>query len=154
MGRQASSERKKTYYQGGSAVKGGGGRKIIHPSKGWGSHTQLSTHHSLLQSFLKKTDLAIVIPALITPRLDYCTVLYMGLPLKRVKKLQFVQNAATRLLSGMGYRCHNHPSPERLILAAHFFWAQFRELGLTFEILNGCLGPGNFDCLPLYCIAC
>lgn len=35
-----------------------------------------------LCSYLAKKDLASVTHALVTPRLDYCNVLYMGLPLK------------------------------------------------------------------------
>ena len=38
--------------------------------------------------FLEMSNLATVTHALVTSRLDYCNVLYVGLPLKSVRKLQ------------------------------------------------------------------
>ena len=38
--------------------------------------------------------------ALVASRLDYCTALYMELPLKLLRKLELVQNAADVLSSG------------------------------------------------------
>ena len=52
--------------------------------------------------YLDRDSLATVIHALITSRLDYCNVLYVGLPLKMVRKLQLLQNRTTRLLTGTG----------------------------------------------------
>ncbi|KAF7238280.1 Raftlin, partial [Varanus komodoensis] len=48
--------------------------------------------------YLDKHCLAVVIHALVTSWLDYCNVLYVGLPLKMVRMLQLVQNRAARLL--------------------------------------------------------
>uniref|UniRef100_A0A803TEQ2 Transmembrane serine protease 4 n=1 Tax=Anolis carolinensis TaxID=28377 RepID=A0A803TEQ2_ANOCA len=45
-----------------------------------------------LQPYLKKPDSATVVHALVTSRLDYCSTLYVGLPLKVARKLQLVQN--------------------------------------------------------------
>ena len=53
-----------------------------------------------LRPFLEKSDLATVTHALVTSRLDYCNVFYVGLPLKSVQKLQLVQRAAARVLTG------------------------------------------------------
>uniref|UniRef100_A0A803THC7 Reverse transcriptase domain-containing protein n=1 Tax=Anolis carolinensis TaxID=28377 RepID=A0A803THC7_ANOCA len=53
-----------------------------------------------LRPFLKKSDLAIVVHALVTSLLDYCNALYLRLPLKMAQKLQLVQRAAARLITG------------------------------------------------------
>lgn len=47
-----------------------------------------------------------MIQAQVTSRLDYCSVLYMGLPLHLIQKLQLVQNATARLLMGTDYHQH------------------------------------------------
>lgn len=43
-------------------------------------------------------DQATVVYAFITSKLGYCNALYVGLPMGLARKLQLVQNAATRLL--------------------------------------------------------
>ena len=64
----------------------------------------------------------------------------MGLPLKLTQKLQVVQNAAVRLLSGA--RKYHHISP--ILAALHWlpirFHIDFKVLMLTYKSLN-CLGP-------------
>ncbi len=55
---------------------------------------------SRLKSSLSFQDLEIVIHAFITSRLDYCNSLYVGLPQSSLSRLQMVQNAAARLLTG------------------------------------------------------
>nr|GFC52549.1 hypothetical protein [Tanacetum cinerariifolium] len=52
-----------------------------------------------LRPYLDRADLATVTHALVTSRLDYCNALYVGLPLKTVRKLQLVQNAAARVVA-------------------------------------------------------
>ncbi len=49
---------------------------------------------------LSSKDLEIVIHALISSRLDYCNSLYIGLPQSTRSRLQMVQNAAARFLTG------------------------------------------------------
>ena len=53
-----------------------------------------------LRPYLDRDSLASVVHALVTSKLDYCNALYVGLPLKTVRKLQLVQNAAARLITG------------------------------------------------------
>ena len=49
--------------------------------------------------YLPTDCLARVGHALVISRLDYCNVLYVGLPLKVTRKLQLIQNAAARLVT-------------------------------------------------------
>ena len=44
----------------------------------------------LLAHYLSASDLATVIHAMVTSRLDYCNSLYAGLPLNLLRKLQLV----------------------------------------------------------------
>ncbi len=55
---------------------------------------------SRLKSTLSFQDLEKVIHAFINSRLDYCNSLYLGLPKSLLARLQMVQNAAARLLTG------------------------------------------------------
>uniref|UniRef100_G1KYX6 HSR domain-containing protein n=1 Tax=Anolis carolinensis TaxID=28377 RepID=G1KYX6_ANOCA len=59
--------------------------------------------------FLGKSDLATVVHTLVTSRLDYCNALYVRLPLKMARKLQLVQRAAARLITGAAYRERTTP---------------------------------------------
>ena len=45
-----------------------------------------------LRPYLDEQSLMTVTHALVTSHTDYCNVLYMGLPLKTVQRLQLVQN--------------------------------------------------------------
>ena len=62
-----------------------------------------------LVPYLSHPNLTTVIHTTVTPRLDYCNSLYAGLPLKLSQKLQRVQNAAARLLTGSLPWEHIHP---------------------------------------------
>ena len=88
-----------------------------------------------LRPFLEMSDLATVTHALVTSRLDYCNALYVGLPLKSVRKLQLVQRAAARLLTGAGYREHTTPLLKQLHWLPVHFWAQFKVLVMTYRAL-------------------
>ena len=63
------------------------------------SFYQLRTISKIKHS-LSYHNLEIVIHAFITSRLDYCNSLYLGLPQSLISRLQIVQNAAARLLTG------------------------------------------------------
>ncbi len=53
-----------------------------------------------IKSFLSFKDLETVIHAFISTRLDYCNSLYLGITQSCISRLQMVQNAAARLLTG------------------------------------------------------
>ncbi len=62
-----------------------------------------------IKKMLSMKDLQTVIHAFITSRLDYCNSLYLGLPKSSLNRLQLVQNAAARLLTGTKKREHITP---------------------------------------------
>ncbi len=51
-------------------------------------------------SFLSFSNFERVIHAFISTRLDYCNTLYVGVSQDSLSRLQSVQNAAARLLTG------------------------------------------------------
>ncbi|KAI2646385.1 hypothetical protein H4Q32_025467 [Labeo rohita] len=67
-----------------------------------------------MKSFLSVPDLEKVIHAFITSHLDYCNALYVGISQSLIWKLQMVQNAAARLLTGVKKRERITPVLERL----------------------------------------
>ena len=78
----------------------------------------------------------VLIHAFVTSKLDYCNSLYYGLPDFLIKKLQYVQNSAARLLTGS---CkYDHVTPIRKEL--HWLPVQhriiFKILTLTYKTLN------------------
>ena len=89
--------------------------------------SQLKLVHQLFP-FLEMLDLATVIHASVTSRLDYCNTLFVGLPLKTVQKPQLVQNSAARLLTGANYREHITHLLQELHWLPVCFQAQFKVL--------------------------
>ena len=67
-----------------------------------------------LRPYLGRDNLASVVHALVTSKLDYCNALYVGQPLKMVRKLQLVQNAAAGLIAGTKRCEHIRPILARL----------------------------------------
>ena len=68
-----------------------------------------SSRQELMRMEMKIKHMFTYVHALVVSRLDHCNALYVGLPLRLLRKLQVVQNAAARLLSGVR-RCQ-HISP-------------------------------------------
>ncbi len=69
--------------------------------------------------------------------MDYCNSLYLGLPKSLLARLQMVQNAAARLLTGA--KKHDHITP--ILASLHWlpvsFRIQFKILLIVFKALNG-----------------
>lgn len=78
-----------------------------------------------------------VIHAFVTTRLDYCNALYSGINQTVLSRLQLVQNAAARLLTGT--RKYDHISP--VLSSLHWlpvhFRVDFKILLFTYKCLNG-----------------
>nr|XP_060615104.1 uncharacterized protein LOC132764950 [Anolis sagrei ordinatus] len=89
-----------------------------------------------LRPYLGKSDLATVVHALVTSRIDYCNALYVGLPLKTARKLQMVQRSAARLLTGAALREHTTPLLSQLHWLPICYQAQFKVLALAYKALH------------------
>lgn len=90
-----------------------------------------------IKPFLQRQHLETVIHAFVTTRLDYCNALYMGVSGSSITRLQLVQNAAARLLTGT--RKFEHISP--VLASLHWlpvhFRIHFKILLFVFKSLNG-----------------
>ena len=95
----------------------------------------------------KENDLLscqVCLSSIVNSKLDYCNSLAYGLPKYLLQKLQYVQNAAARLITGI--RKHDHITP--ILMDLHWLPVnqriQFKILLLTFKSLNG-LAPVYID---------
>lgn len=88
--------------------------------------------HSLSYHNLEK-----VIHAFITSRLDYCNSLYIGLPQSLISRLQMVQNAAARLLTGSKKWDHITSVLASLHWLPVHQRIHFKILLMVFKALNG-----------------
>ena len=84
-----------------------------------------------LKSALFHKDLEIVIHAFITS-LDYCNSPYLGLPQSSLRRLQLVQNAAARILTGTRRREHITPILASLHWLTILFRVQFNSFIICF----------------------
>ena len=103
-----------------------------------------------IKSFLSTPDLKKVIHAFIYSRLDYCNALYSCLSKKRIHRLQLVQNAAARLLTGS--RKFDHITP--ILASLHWlpisFRIEFKILLITYKAISGLAPSYITDLIPPY----
>ena len=90
-----------------------------------------------IKSFLSPKDLEKVIHAFISSRLDYCNSLYTGISHSSLSRLQLVQNAAARLLTGTRKRDHISPILASLHWLPVRFRVDFKVLLFVFKALSG-----------------
>ena len=92
---------------------------------------------SKVRAYLPPRDFERVMHMFITVRLDYCNSLYVGLGQASLHRLQMVQNAAARLLTGT--KRYQHITP----VLASLHWLPVRQridfkiALLVFKCLNG-----------------
>ena len=94
-----------------------------------------------VKPFLSQNHFERVIHAFITSRLDYCNALYFGVSQSSLTRLQLVQNAATRLLTGACKREHITPILASLHWLPVHFIVHFKILLFVFKSLNGLALP-------------
>ncbi len=105
-----------------------------------------------MKSFLTLRDMESVIHAFISSRLDYCNGLYLGVSQSLLSRLQLVQNAAARLLTGTRKREHISP----VLISLHWlpvkYRIHFKSLLFVYKGLHG-LAPSYISDLLFYCNA-
>ena len=89
-----------------------------------------------IRKYLSRSVTESLVHAFITSRVDYCNSLHdMGLPNSYIMKLQRIQNAAARLVSGTPRFCH----VTQLLFHLHWlpisYYIKFKILLLTFKYL-------------------
>ena len=90
-----------------------------------------------IRKYLSRSVTESLVHAFITSRIDYCNSLLYGLPNSHIMKLQRIQNAAARLVTGTLRFCHVTP------LLFHLHWLpisyriKFKILLLSFKCLYG-----------------
>ena len=103
-----------------------------------------------IRPLLNMSDAETLIHAFVSSRLDYCNVLFSGLPKCSTKNLQLVQNAAARILTRT--RKFDHITP--ILTSLHWLPIQarsdFKVLLLTYKSLHGLAPPYLSDLLIPY----
>ncbi len=113
------------------------------------SFLQLKGLRKLIR-FLSFNDLEVVIHAFISTRLDYCNALYAGINQFSLSRLQLVQNAAARFLTGTKKREHITPVLASLHWLPVKFRVDFKVLVFVFKALHGLAPICISDLLHFY----
>ena len=104
---------------------------------------------SKIKPFLSVHDLEVVIHALLISCLDYCNSFNIGISKSALSRLQMVQNAAARLLTGTKKRDHITPVLASLHWLPVQFRIHFKILLFVYKALNG-LAPAYITDLINY----
>ena len=96
---------------------------------------------SAIRSLLTRSAAESLIHSLVTSRIDFCNSLLVGLPSAMLNRLQGVQNAAARLLTGTKKYDHITPILTELHWLPIKYRIEFKILLLIFKAVHG-LAPG------------
>ena len=103
-----------------------------------------------IRKYLDKPTTEKIVNASITSRLDYCNSLLYGAKSNVIRKLQFCQNSAARIITL--HRKYEHITP--VLKDLHWLPVQqrinFKILLYTFKALNGMASVYISDMLPVY----
>ena len=90
-----------------------------------------------LYRYLDKNTILKLVHAFISSKLDYCNSILFGLPDREINRLQSIQNAAARLVSGT--KKHEHIVP--VLKSLHWLPVkariEYKILLITFKIIRG-----------------
>ena len=100
--------------------------------------------------YLSKEDSEKLIHAFITSRLDYCNGLFTGVPKSTVQRVQLIQNAAARVLTGTKKFEHITPVLRLLHWLPVKARIDFKILLLVYKALNGLAPQYIRDMLIIY----
>ena len=92
---------------------------------------------SKVKVFLTQQHLQELVSARILTKVDYCNVIYYGLPALTIKKLQHVQNCAARLV--WKGKIPPHSSLDHIFLSLHWLKIKFRIIFKILFIVHNCL---------------
>ena len=97
-----------------------------------------------VRRYVDRPTLESLVHAFVTSKLEYCNALYVGVPANQLHRLQRIQNAAARLLTGTGRREHISPVLRDLHWLPVEKRVQFKVLLLTYKAAKN-LGPSYLN---------
>ena len=103
-----------------------------------------------IRKYLNDEAASAAIHAFVTSRLDYANAVLYGLPKSQISRLQRVQNAAARLLTGTAHRDHITPVLERLHWLPISRRIQYKILTLTYKAIHGSAPAYLRDLVQVY----
>ncbi|KAI4897823.1 hypothetical protein NFI96_007257 [Prochilodus magdalenae] len=94
-----------------------------------------------IRPFLSQEATQLLVQSLVISRLDYCNSLLAGLPLRAIRPLQLVQNAAARLIFNLPKFTHVTPLLRSLHWLPVVARIRFKTLMLAYKAKNGPAPP-------------
>ncbi|KAI4897478.1 hypothetical protein NFI96_008600 [Prochilodus magdalenae] len=94
-----------------------------------------------IRPFLSQEATQLLVQSLVISRLDYCNSLLAGLPLRAIRPLQLVQNAAARLIFNLPKFTHVTPLLRSLHWLPVVVRIRFKTLMLAYKAKNGSAPP-------------